>query len=187
VSYEQFESRVSGLKAQNLGKATAKQYKSGSVFVDHASRYVFLQLHHSTGAVEALQGKLNFERLAKESGVTTKGYRADNGFFFKIRDTKQCQEPRTSTDFQWCRSKSSKWHSRKIHLYTNRKDPYNVAAVHGHIAKTDYNKLLDICNDICSTDPQRNSFRLWTDTIINIYRSERTRQDGHISHFWMPL
>jgi hypothetical protein len=46
-------------------------------------RYVFLQLHHSTGGAEALQGKHNFERLAKESGVSIKAYRADNGNFAK--------------------------------------------------------------------------------------------------------
>jgi hypothetical protein len=69
VSYNQFESSVSGLKAQNLGRATTKRYTCGSVFVDHASRFVFLQLHHSTGAAESLQGKHNFERLATGSGV----------------------------------------------------------------------------------------------------------------------
>jgi hypothetical protein len=50
----------------------------GSVFVDRASRYFFLQLHHSTGAAKALQGKHNFEPLAKGSGVTIKAYRADS-------------------------------------------------------------------------------------------------------------
>jgi hypothetical protein len=83
VSYDQFESSVSGLKAQNLGKPTTKRYSCGSVFVDHASRYVFLQLHHSTVGAEELQGKHNFERLAKESGVSSKAYRADNGIFAK--------------------------------------------------------------------------------------------------------
>jgi hypothetical protein len=81
VSYDQFESSVSGLKAQNLGKAITKRYTCGSVFVDHASRFVFLQLHHSTGAAEALRGKHNFERLATGSGVKIKDYRADNGIF----------------------------------------------------------------------------------------------------------
>jgi hypothetical protein len=53
------------------------------VFVDHASRFVFLKLYHSTGAAEALQGKHNFERLATGSGVQIKAYRADNGIFAK--------------------------------------------------------------------------------------------------------
>jgi hypothetical protein len=83
VSYGQFESSLSGLKSQNLEKATTKRYTCGSVFVDHSSRYVFLQLHHSTGATEALQGKHNFKRLTKGSGVTIKVYLADNGIFAK--------------------------------------------------------------------------------------------------------
>jgi hypothetical protein len=61
ISYDQFESSVSGLKAQNLGTATTKKCTCGSVFVDHTGRYVFLQLHHSTGAAEELQGKHNFK------------------------------------------------------------------------------------------------------------------------------
>jgi hypothetical protein len=83
VSYDQFESSVSGLKAKNLEGATTKLYTCGLVFVDHASRYIFLQLHHSTGAAESLQGKRNFERLTKGSGVTIKAHRADNGIFAK--------------------------------------------------------------------------------------------------------
>jgi hypothetical protein len=70
VSYDQFESSVSGLKSQNLGRATTKRYTCGSVFVDHTRRFVCLQLHHRTGAAEALQGKYNFKRLATGSGVT---------------------------------------------------------------------------------------------------------------------
>jgi hypothetical protein len=74
---------VSGYKAQQTGKPTTQRYNCGSVFVDHASRYVYLQLHHSTGGAEAKSAKHNFVRIAKESGVQIKSYRADNRIFAK--------------------------------------------------------------------------------------------------------
>jgi hypothetical protein len=83
VSYDQFESSVSGYKAQQTGKPTTQRYSCGSVFVNHAIHYVYLQLHHSTGGAEAKIAKRNFERIAKESGVQIKAYRADNGMFAK--------------------------------------------------------------------------------------------------------
>jgi anaerobic ribonucleoside-triphosphate reductase len=83
VSYDQFESSVSGYKAQQTGKRTTERYNHRSVFVNHACRYVYLQLNHSTGGTEAKSAKHNFERIAKESGVQIKAYRAENGIFAK--------------------------------------------------------------------------------------------------------
>jgi hypothetical protein len=57
------------------------------VLVDHASCYVYLQLHHSKGGAEAKSAKHKFERIAKEIGVQNKAHRADNGIFAKREKT----------------------------------------------------------------------------------------------------
>jgi hypothetical protein len=66
VSYDQFDSSVSGYKAQQTGKPTTLRCSCRSVFFDNVSRYVYLQLHHSTGGAEAKSAKHNFERTAKK-------------------------------------------------------------------------------------------------------------------------
>ena len=63
------------------GKPTAKAYKAGTIFIDHVSRFIHLTMCESTGGDEALNAKLHFEKLAKDSGVQVKRFRADNRVF----------------------------------------------------------------------------------------------------------
>ena len=58
-----------------------KAYKAATIFVDHASRFIHLRMCESTGGEEALQAKLHFEKLARDSGIRIKWFRADKGIF----------------------------------------------------------------------------------------------------------
>ena len=60
---------------------TTKTYKSATMFVDHAIHFISLSLCQSTGGDKALEAKLKFERLAKESGVIIHKFRSDNRVF----------------------------------------------------------------------------------------------------------
>ena len=60
---------------------TDDQYNGGTLFVDHASSMVFVQHQVSVRTGETLQAKHKFEQLAREHGVTIKGYNADNSPF----------------------------------------------------------------------------------------------------------
>ena len=63
------------------GKPSTSNYGVATLFVDHASRFLHLSLHCSTGAQEAIEAKHKFERAATEHGVTIKEYHADNGVY----------------------------------------------------------------------------------------------------------
>ncbi len=63
------------------GKPTNATYHAVTLFVDHASRYQYLEMHQYTGADEAVAVKEKFERHAKGCGVKINKFRADNGVF----------------------------------------------------------------------------------------------------------
>ena len=54
------------------------RYNGGLIGMDHASGRIFLHNQISLGVGDTLQGKLQFERIAKENGVRIKAYHADN-------------------------------------------------------------------------------------------------------------
>jgi hypothetical protein len=147
---------VSGYKAQQPGKPTTQRYNCGSVLIDHASRYVYLQLHHSTGGAEAKSAKHNFERITKESGIQIKAYRAESS-------------SKPNFDLLWSRSTSPEWDCRKISSYPNREITHNVATCNDLLARSNYYQLLDLHNSICSPNSQCHPFTLWFDTRRNIY------------------
>jgi hypothetical protein len=78
VLVDQLESTTPGLVDNFKGKPSSAKYHAASVYVDHASHYIFVKCHYSTGTQEAVEGKQLFERQAALQGVTVKFYRADN-------------------------------------------------------------------------------------------------------------
>ena len=81
VSTDQLESNTPGRIPIMKGKPSTSNYGAATLFVDHASRFLHLSLHCSTGAQEAIEAKHKFERAATEHGVTIKEYCADNGVY----------------------------------------------------------------------------------------------------------
>ena len=80
-SVDQIQSGIPGFVPTWKGKPTTKEYNAATVFVDHASKWIFLNLHESTGAEEAVNAKLCFERAIESCGVKAKQFRTDNGVF----------------------------------------------------------------------------------------------------------
>ena len=81
VSVDQMVSPTAGFVAQLTGILTKKRYKYATVYVDQATRLGYIHLQTSPDAEETLKGKLAFEQMARNSGITIKGYHADNGIF----------------------------------------------------------------------------------------------------------
>jgi hypothetical protein len=83
VSVDQIISSEPGYVDVFHGKPTTARYHAASLYTDHASRFMFLKCHYSTGGTEAVDGKRRFEQFASSCGVKVKSYRADNGIMAK--------------------------------------------------------------------------------------------------------
>ena len=59
---DQLQSGTLGFVPTWKGKPTKRKYGAAIVFVDHASKWIFINLNESTGSEEALKAKLCFER-----------------------------------------------------------------------------------------------------------------------------
>jgi hypothetical protein len=81
VSVDQLESNTPGLVPQTKGSPTTITYQAATIFCDHASHFLHLNCHPSTGAADAITAKHAFEREAALANVTIKKFRADNGIF----------------------------------------------------------------------------------------------------------
>jgi hypothetical protein len=64
VSVDQIESSEPGYVDIYSGKPTAAKDHAASLYPDHASQFMFLKCHYSTGGAEAIQGKRCFDQLA---------------------------------------------------------------------------------------------------------------------------
>lgn len=82
VSIEQYMSGCHGRLQHTKGKELkSKQYTGGTLFVDHASGYIFVHNQILLRTGEILQGKRAFEAFAEQHVVTIKNYHADNAPF----------------------------------------------------------------------------------------------------------
>jgi hypothetical protein len=79
VSVDQYVSSVPGRLPNTMGKEPSKlKYHGGTIFVDHASSFIYLVNQTSLRAGETLQSKIAFERFAQTCGHNFKSFRADN-------------------------------------------------------------------------------------------------------------
>ena len=81
VSVDQMVSPTAGFIAQMTGILTKQRYKYATVYVDQATRFGYVHLQKTGSVGETLEGKKAFEILAQDSGISVKGYHADNGIF----------------------------------------------------------------------------------------------------------
>ena len=81
VSIDQLESPVPGFVPIAKGQPTIRKYRGASVFVDHASDFKYVHMHHHLTTVETIDAKHAFERLAEQHGVQILHYHFDNGRF----------------------------------------------------------------------------------------------------------
>jgi hypothetical protein len=82
VSIDQYVSTLPGRLPHTKGKEPKKdKYNGGTLFVDHATAYVYLRHQVSLRVGDTLRTKHAFERFAAEHGVKIRAYRADNAPF----------------------------------------------------------------------------------------------------------
>jgi hypothetical protein len=82
VSIDHYESSVRGRLPHTKGRESyGNQYVGGTIFADHASRYVACHHQVSLAGSDTVISKRLFERMAKENGVKIQRYHADNGHF----------------------------------------------------------------------------------------------------------
>ena len=79
VSLDQYVSRAPGRLPHTAGKENKKnKYAGGTIFVDHASQYIFLRHQVGLTAAKTLKAKIAYEQMSESCGVKIKGYLADN-------------------------------------------------------------------------------------------------------------
>jgi len=78
---DQLESTHPGMVPTYKGIPSTSTFHEGTIFVNHASRFLHFTAHHSTGAIEAINAKNSFELLASTYHCSPKAYRTDNGVF----------------------------------------------------------------------------------------------------------
>jgi len=83
VSVDQIESSTPGYIDTYSGKPPSTRYHAASLYVDHASCFMYLKRHYSTGGAEAVEGKQQFVQSAHSYGIKVKAYWADNGIMAK--------------------------------------------------------------------------------------------------------
>jgi len=81
VSGDQLESSMPGLVPTFQGSPATSSYRAGTLFVDHASRYLYFTPHISTGTQEAVAAKHCFELHAMSFNRPIHCYHTDNGIF----------------------------------------------------------------------------------------------------------
>ena len=81
VSIDQLESPVPGFIPIAKGQPTIRKYRGASVFVDHASDFTYVHMHHHLTTDETINAKHAFERLAEQHGVRILHYHCDNRRF----------------------------------------------------------------------------------------------------------
>ena len=75
-------SSLKGRLPHTYGKEIeAEKYCGGTIFIDEATDYIFVENQVSLGAAETLIGKHKMEREALRNGIKIKGYRCDNGVY----------------------------------------------------------------------------------------------------------
>jgi hypothetical protein len=100
VSTDQFVSSLPGRLPNTFRKEKEhKRYSGGTIFIDEASEYFYIQNQVSLGASETIRAKTSFERLALRNGVVIKAYRGDNGVYKLEAFKKSCASLNQTFDF----------------------------------------------------------------------------------------
>jgi hypothetical protein len=99
VSGDQVESSSPGLIPVCKGKPASSRYHAGTLFVDHASRFIHFTRHISSGCKEALQAKHEFESIAQQHNRNIKCYLTDHGIFASKEYRESCLQQKQCTKF----------------------------------------------------------------------------------------
>ena len=93
ISCDHYISPVPGRAIANSGySSSAHGYTCGTIYVDHASGFMFVRHQTTTAASETIRSKLLLEREARDVGVRIKRYHSDNGVFSSAEFKSHCDE-----------------------------------------------------------------------------------------------
>ena len=82
VSMDQCVCQVKGqLPWKQGGEQESLQHSGGTIFVDHATGFVYLVHQVSFTAVETINAQVLFEQEMGRAGIRVKHYHSDNGIF----------------------------------------------------------------------------------------------------------
>jgi hypothetical protein len=82
ISCDHYISPVKGRATADSGWSSSRHgYTCGTIYVDHASGFIFVQHQTLTSAEETIRGKMLVEREARDVNVKIKKYHSDNGVF----------------------------------------------------------------------------------------------------------
>jgi hypothetical protein len=97
VSTDQYVSKQLGRLPHTRGKESANEkYQGGTIFVDEASGFIFIQHQVGLTASETIRSKHLFERESASCGVLIQNYRGDNGVY-KTKEFMDDLEQRNQT------------------------------------------------------------------------------------------
>jgi hypothetical protein len=100
VSLDQFMSATHGRLPHTKGKeGKSKQYTGGTIFVDHATKYIHHSNQVSLRVGETLKAKNTFERFAQECGHKVQMYHADNAPFRAEEFVRDCTNKGQTIDY----------------------------------------------------------------------------------------
>ena len=131
ISCDQIESNAPGMIPTLKGHPRTDSHGVATLFVDDASSFCHLTLHHSTTAKEALDAKHRFEKIASDLGVKPKHYHGDNGVFAANSYKQDCIAAGQSFNFS---APMAKWQNgvaeRYIRTLTERARTMLLNAMH---------------------------------------------------------
>jgi hypothetical protein len=100
ISTDQFVSSLPGRLPHTYGKEKShEQYCGGTMFIDEASEFFFVQNQVSLGAAETIRAKNRFERESIQHGVMIKGYRGDNSVYKSAAFQNSCASMNQTLQF----------------------------------------------------------------------------------------
>ena len=100
VSCDHFFSPVAGRIMAESGYSSSRHgHNCGTIYIDHATGFIFAQTQKSVAADETIRGKLLLEKEGSDVGVKIKSYHSDNGIFSGAEFTQHCADLQQTISF----------------------------------------------------------------------------------------
>ena len=91
---------MKGRLDSGFGKTDSKSLMSGgTIFVDHASGFIYVANQVTLGASDTITSKRRFEQMASSGGVTIAQYRADNDIFLSRKFEEEIERTNQAISF----------------------------------------------------------------------------------------
>ena len=81
TSLDALTSSTPGIIPQMSGFLTSDRFWAETVFVDHATSYMYTHLQRGQTLIKSIEAKASYERMAATCGIIEKKFHTDNGIF----------------------------------------------------------------------------------------------------------